>query len=79
MIPSVMADEGCSNPCFEVDTSLQLGDSIETICFHHALNVFLVTTKDRLIRVFDTHSAARFTQVDLAQELEEGKISFTLG
>lgn len=50
---------------FHEDFSLKLGDSIETICFHPALNVFVVTTKDRKLRVFDSHSAVKLTDVDV--------------
>ncbi|KAK7067356.1 hypothetical protein SK128_014936 [Halocaridina rubra] len=47
------------------DGFIELGDSIEGLCFHQALNVFLVTTKDAKIRVYDPHSALKLSDVQL--------------
>ena len=67
-----MTDPG-NNLCFHEDSSLKLGDSIESICFHHSLNVFLVTTTDKQIKVFDSHSAAQFTSVHYSAGNNNGK------
>ncbi|XP_064112985.1 baculoviral IAP repeat-containing protein 6-like isoform X2 [Macrobrachium nipponense] len=49
----------------EEDGLIELGDSIEGLCFHQALNVFLVTTKDSKIRVYDPHSSLKLSDVQL--------------
>ncbi|XP_042886814.1 uncharacterized protein LOC122262755 [Penaeus japonicus] len=49
----------------EEDGSIELGDSVEGLCFHQALNVFLVTTKDGRVRVYDPHSSLKLSDVQL--------------
>lgn len=49
----------------EEDGSIELGDSVEGLCFHQALNVFLVTTRDGRVRVYDPHSSLKLSDVQL--------------
>ncbi|XP_069180397.1 baculoviral IAP repeat-containing protein 6 isoform X6 [Procambarus clarkii] len=51
--------------CLEEDGAIELGESIEGLCFHQALNVLLVTTTDGRIRVFDPHSSLKLSDVHL--------------
>ena len=56
----------CDRFCvIEEDGTLELGDNIKTLCFHQTLNVFLVTTKDNRIRVFDPHTSLKLADVHL--------------
>lgn len=52
----------------EEDGSIELGDSVEGLCFHQALNVFLVTTRDGRVRVYDPHSSLKLSDVQLQGE-----------
>ena len=53
----------------EEDGLIELGDSIQGLTFHQALNVFLVTTKDGKIRVYDPHSSLKLSDVQLHGEI----------
>lgn len=63
-------DEKMSGPsdtslCLEEDGSIELGESIESLSFHQALNVFLVTTRHERLRVYDPHSSLKLSDVHL--------------
>lgn len=63
----------------EEDGSIELGDSVEGLCFHQALNVFLVTTKDGRVRVYDPHSSLKLSDVQLQGERFSWKKPSTMG
>ena len=61
------------NVSFQEDASLLLGSSIESICFHQSLNVFIITTSDNHVKVFDPQSGtflrdAKYTHLENAGE-----------
>lgn len=53
----------------EEDGTIELGDSIESLSFHQALNVFLVTTREGRVRVFDPHSCLKLSDVPVHGKL----------
>lgn len=63
----------CESLCLEEDGCIELGDSIEGLCFHQALNVFLVTTRENNIRVFDPHSSLKLSDVHLQGKYKSQK------